>query len=203
MKIIKDGGHRLFENDRETAAYVGEMLDQLRRRGMDAVRELSEKFDGWSPPSFELSDAQIAEAIKQCPAELVRDTEYCQANVRRFAEAQLATLRSLEIESRPGVWLGHRHIPVGSVGSYVPGGRYPMFGSAQMSIIPAKVAGVSTVVGLHAAGEGRRVFPGDDQRDEAGRCRSHLRAGRGAGDGTHGIRDGGGAACRYSLRCRQ
>src|SRR5207247_2265291 len=70
---------------------------------------------------------------------------YCQGNVRRFAQAQLKTLIPLEVEIRPGVILGHKHIPVNSIGSYIPGGRYPMFGSAQMSIIPAKVAGVKTV----------------------------------------------------------
>jgi sulfopropanediol 3-dehydrogenase len=159
MKIIKDGGHRLFENDPETAKYVSEMLEQLRQRGMDAVRELSARFDQWEPAAFELSESQIAEAVDQCSAELVRDTEFCQGNVRRFAEAQLATLLPLEIESRPGVWLGHRHIPVGSVGSYVPGGRYPMFGSAQMSIIPAKVAGVKTVIGCTPPVKGGGCFP--------------------------------------------
>ena len=146
MKVIKEGGHRLFETDPETARAVAEMLSQLRSGGMDAVRALSEKFDGWSPPNFELSAVQIEEAIARCPEQLISDTQFCQGNVRRFAEAQMKTLRPLEIESRPGVWLGHRHIPVSSVGSYIPGGRYPMFGSAQMSIIPAKVAGVRTIV---------------------------------------------------------
>jgi sulfopropanediol 3-dehydrogenase len=122
------------------------MLEELRRRGLDAVRDFSRRFDGWEPASFELSEAEIATAISRCPEQLVQDTEYCQGNVRRFAQAQLQTFRPLEVESRPGVWLGHRHIPVRGVGSYVPGGRYPMFGSAQMSIIPAKVAGVDTVV---------------------------------------------------------
>ena len=159
MKIIKEGGHRLFETDPATVTYVADMLAQLRARGMDALREFSAKFDDWSPPSFELSAAQIAEAIAQCPEQLVRDTEFCQGNVRRFAEAQMKTLRPLEIEARPGVWLGHRHIPVRSVGSYVPGGRYPMFGSAQMSIIPAKVAGVSTVVGCTPPVKGSGYFP--------------------------------------------
>jgi sulfopropanediol 3-dehydrogenase len=113
---------------------------------LDAVREYSRRFDGWDPASFELTEAEIATAVAQCPEQLVRDTEYCQGNVRRFAQAQLKTFQPLEVESRPGVWLGHKHIPVSGVGSYVPGGRYPMFGSAQMSIIPAKVAGVDTVV---------------------------------------------------------
>ena len=112
MKIIKDGGHRLFENDPETARYVAEMLEQLRRRGMDAVRELSEKFDRWAPASVELSEAQITEAIGKCSDELRRDTAFCQGNVRRFAEAQLAMFRPLEVESRPGVWLRSRPMPI-------------------------------------------------------------------------------------------
>lgn len=159
MKIIKDGGHRLFETDPDTATYVAGMLGQLRHRGMDAVRELSAKFDGWSPESFELSEAQVAEATAQCPKQLIEDTAFCQGNVRRFAEAQLQTLRPLEVETRPGVWLGHKHIPVRRVGSYVPGGRYPMFGSAQMSIIPAKVAGVETVVACTPPVKGVGFYP--------------------------------------------
>jgi sulfopropanediol 3-dehydrogenase len=146
MRIVKPGGHRLFEQDRETAATVAEMLLALERRGMDAVREYSRKFDGWDPPTFELSQADIDEACASLDAQARADTEWCQANVRAFAEAQLATMRPLEVEIRPGVLLGHRHLPVRHVGSYIPGGRYPMFGSAQMSIIPAKVAGVATVV---------------------------------------------------------
>lgn len=159
MKMIKDGGHRLFENDPETVRYVAEMLADLRRRGMDAIRDISARFDGWSPASFELSAAQIDKAVAQCSEQLRRDTAYCQDNVRRFAEAQLKTLLPLEIETRPGVWLGHRHIPVRRVGSYVPGGRYPMFGSAQMSIIPAKVAGVETVVACTPPVKGAGWYP--------------------------------------------
>jgi sulfopropanediol 3-dehydrogenase len=160
MRIVKRGGHRLFEQDRETAATVSEMLLALERRGMDAVREYSRKFDGWDPPTFELSRADIDEAAASLREQARADTEWCQANVRAFAEAQLATMRPLEVEIRPGVVLGHRHLPVQRVGSYIPGGRYPMFGSAQMSIIPAKVAGVKTVVActppLGAAGQPSR-----------------------------------------------
>jgi sulfopropanediol 3-dehydrogenase len=159
MKIIKKGGHRLFETEPETSRYVARMLEKLRRRGMDAVREYSREFDQWSPASFELSPRQIKEAIAQCPPQLVADTAFCQDNVRRFAQAQLKTLRPLEVKSQPGVWLGHRHIPVQRVGSYVPGGRYPMFGSAQMSIIPAKVAGVETVVGCTPPVRGGGYYP--------------------------------------------
>ncbi len=159
MKVIKEGGHRLFETDRETSAYVAKMLCDLERRGMDAVREYSETFDDWSPERFELTDGQIAQAVGACDEQLLADTDYCQANVRRFAEAQMSTMVPLEVEIRPGVTLGQKHIPVGCVGSYVPGGRYPMFGSAQMSIIPAKVAGVETVVGCTPPVKGEGYYP--------------------------------------------
>jgi sulfopropanediol 3-dehydrogenase len=146
MKLIKAGGHRLFENDPETARTVSDMLLDLERRGMDAVRDYSRRFDRWDPPSFEMSRADIERSIAELDPQVIRDTDYCQSNVRAFAEAQLQTLLPLEVEIRPGVVLGHRHIPVQRVGSYIPGGRYPMFGSAQMSIIPACVAGVGSVV---------------------------------------------------------
>ena len=159
MKVIKEGGHRLFEEDEETSRYVSEVLGELRKKGMDAVRTYSRKFDEWDPPSFELSEQQVEAAIGQCDDQLLQDTAFCQGNVRAFAEAQLRTLAPLEIELRPGVILGHKHIPVGCVGSYVPGGRYPMFGSAQMSIIPAKVAGVKTVVGCTPPLKGGGYYP--------------------------------------------
>ena len=159
MKVLKEGGHRLFETDPETARYVAELLGRLRRDGMDAVRALSAQFDAWSPKSFELSAKQIAAAIAECPPQLRKDTAFCQGNVRRFARAQFKMFKPLEVESPPGVWLGHRHIPVNSVGSYVPGGRYPMFGSAQMSIIPAKVAGVKSVIACTPPVRGSGYYP--------------------------------------------
>ena len=159
MKIYKPGRQRLFEQDRETAAIVSEMLLDLERNGMDAVRRYSRKFDEWDPPSFRLNAAQIEEAIASLPEQAVRDTEYCQSNVRRFAEAQLATMLPVEVETQPGVFLGHKHIPVNAVGSYIPGGRYPMFGSAQMSIIPARVAGVKSVVACTPPVKGRGWYP--------------------------------------------
>jgi sulfopropanediol 3-dehydrogenase len=163
MRIAKQGGHRLFEQDRETAATVSEMLLSLERRGMDAVREYSRTLDGWDPSTFELSQADIGEAVASLGEQARADTEWCQANVRAFAEAQLATMHPLEVEIRPGVVLGHRHLPVQRVGSYIPGGRYPMFGSAQMSIVPAKVAGAKTVVActppLGQAAGGARWYP--------------------------------------------
>jgi sulfopropanediol 3-dehydrogenase len=159
MQLLKPGGHRLFDSDSETSRTVSEMLLDLERNGMDAVRRYSARFDEWSPESFELSPEQIREAVASLPEQLIRDTEFCQKNVRDFAVAQRATLLPLEVEIRPGVVLGHRHIPVDRVGSYIPGGRYPMFGSAQMSIIPAKVAGVRNVVACTPPVRGGGFFP--------------------------------------------
>jgi len=159
MKIVKPGGHRLFESDPQTMRIVSEMLLDLERNGMDAVRKYSRQFDDWDPPSFELNDRQIKDACAKLPEQLIDDTAYCQANVRAFAQAQLKTMRELKIEIRPGVTLGHKHIPVNAVGSYIPGGRYPMFGSAQMSIIPAKVAGVKTVLACTPPVKGEGYFP--------------------------------------------
>src|SRR5215813_6319470 len=159
MKVFKQGRQRLLEQDRETTAAVSEILIDLERHGMDAARRYSRKFDDWDPPDFRLSPSQIADAVSQLPEQAVRDTDYCQRNVRRFAEAQLATMLPLEVETQPGVILGHKHIPVNSVGSYIPGGRYPMFGSAQMSIIPAKVAGVRSVIACTPPVKGRGYYP--------------------------------------------
>lgn len=159
MKIVKKGGHRLFETDEELSRVVSAMLSDLERDGMDAVRRFSRRFDNWDPPRFELSNQQINEAIAEVPQQIVHDTDFCQGNVRRFAEAQLQTLQPLEVEIRPGVVLGHRHIPVKAVGSYVPGGRYPIFASAQMSIIPARVAGVNNIVACTPPIQGRGGFP--------------------------------------------
>jgi sulfopropanediol 3-dehydrogenase len=159
MRVFKQGGHRLFERDFDCTETVSRILLDLENNGMNAVRKYSKQFDDWNPADFELSAEQIASAIAQLDPQILKDTDFCQANVRRFAEAQLHTLRPLEIEVRPGVILGHRHIPVNSVGSYIPGGRYPMFGSAQMSIIPAKVAGVANVYAFTPPVRGKGYYP--------------------------------------------
>lgn len=159
MQILKAGHHRLFENDQETSSIVSKMLLDLERHGMDSVRGYSSQFDSWTPANFELAPAQIEAAIQSLPQQAIDDTDYCQSNVREFAAAQLRTLLPLEVELRPGVFLGHKHIPVNSVGSYIPGGRYPMFGSAQMSIIPARVAGVKKIVACTPPVKGQGFYP--------------------------------------------
>jgi sulfopropanediol 3-dehydrogenase len=159
MKVMKQGQQRLFETDAETAAVVTRMLVDLEKNGMDAVRQYSRKFDDWDPTSFLLTEGQIQEAIARVPEQGIRDTDYCQGNVRKFAQEQFKTMLPLEVEIRPGVILGHKHIPVNSVGSYIPGGRYPMFGSAQMSIIPAKVAGVKRIAACTPPVKGQGYYP--------------------------------------------
>jgi sulfopropanediol 3-dehydrogenase len=159
VKIVKKGTQRLFEQDVEAAAVVSRMLIDLEQNGMDAVRKYSRQFDEWDPPGFRLERRQIDEAIAALPDETIQDTAFCQDNVRRFAQAQLKTMLPLEVELRPGVILGHKHIPVNSVGSYIPGGRYPMFGSAQMSIIPARVAGVGNIIAATPPVKGKGWYP--------------------------------------------
>lgn len=134
------------EADRKVRQTVESVLDDVAARGDEAVRELSERFDKWSPSSFRLTQAEIDVLIASLPAQVIEDITFAQAQIRRFAEAQLGTIQDLEIETLPGVRLGHRNIPVASVGCYVPGGRYPMVASAHMSVLTAKVAGVKRVI---------------------------------------------------------
>jgi sulfopropanediol 3-dehydrogenase len=128
------------------AQSVRELIADVRTRGDEAVRELSARFDRWEPESFRLGDAQLAEIMSSLDPQVIEDIKTVQANVRRFAEAQRASMTEIEIESEPGVFLGHRHVPIRSVGAYVPGGRYPLTASAHMTIVTAKAAGVPRVV---------------------------------------------------------
>ena len=137
------------------SATAAEIIDDVRSRGDAAVRDWSERLDGWSPESFRLSSEQIERLVASVPDQVIDDLAFCQAQVRTFAQAQRETLVDLEIETLPGVRLGHRHIPVASSGSYVPGGRYPMVASAHMSVLTAKVAGVGRVVACTPALDGR------------------------------------------------
>ena len=111
-----------------------------------AVRALSERFDGWSPASFRLDAAEIERALGKLRKRELDDIKFAQAQVRNFAQKQKETLRELDVETLPGVVLGHRHIPVNAIGCYVPGGRYPMVASAHMSIVTARVAGDKRII---------------------------------------------------------
>jgi sulfopropanediol 3-dehydrogenase len=124
---------------------VTQIIEAVRARGDAAVRELSARFDDWQPERFRLSEAEVARCIEQVDAQTLADIEFAQAQVRRFAERQREALLDVEVETLPGVVLGHRHLPVSAVGCYVPGGRYPMVASAHMSVVTAKVAGVPRV----------------------------------------------------------
>ena len=119
------------------------------------MRAYSARLDGWEPESFRLGPDEIAASLGRVPAQVLEDIAFCQEQVRRFAQAQRATMLDLEVETLPGVRLGHRHIPVASVGAYVPGGRYPMVASAHMSIVTAKVAGVERVAACTPPLDGR------------------------------------------------
>src|SRR5580692_5677404 len=122
------------------------VIADIRERGDEAVREYSAKFDRWSPESFLLSAGQIEEIIATLPAQVIDDIQFVQAQVRGFAQAQLESMREIEVETLPGVFLGHKHLPVSSAGAYIPGGRYPLTASAHMTVLTAKAAGVERVV---------------------------------------------------------
>jgi sulfopropanediol 3-dehydrogenase len=134
------------DTDAAVRATVEGILADIQARGDDAVRALSERFDRWSPPSFRLSEQEIERALGAVAKRDLEDIRFAQAQVRNFAEKQRACVLDLEVETLPGVILGHRNIPVASVGCYVPGGKYPLIASAHMSVVTAKVAGVPRIV---------------------------------------------------------
>ncbi|MDA1184084.1 MAG: histidinol dehydrogenase [Acidobacteria bacterium] len=134
------------EHEVKTQQVVAGILADVEARGEAAIREMSAKFDRWSPKKFRLSDDQIAEIVGTLPQQTIDDIKWAQTQVRRFAELQKSALQDIEVETIPGVILGHKNIPVSSVGCYVPGGRYPMVASAHMSVVTAKVAGVAKVI---------------------------------------------------------
>ncbi len=134
------------ELDSRVSGTVEAILEQVRQEGDAAVRELSERLDGWSPPAFRLSDAEIDALIRMLPPRALEDIRFAQEQVRRFAQVQREALRDVEVETLPGVTLGHKNVPVSSVGCYVPGGRYAMVASAHMSVVTARVAGVERVI---------------------------------------------------------
>src|SRR5262245_19642558 len=134
------------ENTQQVRQTVEEILGDIAARGEAAVREYSVRFDKWSPGSFRVSAQEIDEALKSLPQQTIRDIEFAQAQIRNFAQIQRAALKDVEVETLPGVVLGHRNVPVNSVGCYVPGGRYPMVASAHMSVVTAKAAGVKRII---------------------------------------------------------
>ena len=144
----------LEEADQSVRATVERILRDIEDRGDTAVRELSRKFDAWDPPAFRLDDAQIEAAMSRVDAQDMADIRFAQDQVRSFAEHQKRALVDIEVETLPGVFLGHKNIPVNAVGCYVPGGKYPMVASAHMSVATAKVAGVKRIVAAAPPFEG-------------------------------------------------
>src|SRR6202040_1369181 len=135
------------------------------------VREMSQKFDGHSPEAFRLSEREIESALSRVAKRDLEDIHFAQMQVRNFAQKQREALRDIEVETRPGVVLGHKNIPVNSVGCYVPGGKYPMVASAHMTVVTAKVAGVKRIIASapptggkpHAATVAAMHFGGADE----------------------------------------
>lgn len=148
MKFIKEGMAEeiVKESDEKTKQIVANTLKDIEEQGDKAVRDLSIKFDKWDPEQFKLSQAQIEEIVDSIPEEVKHDIAFAQDNIKKFAEAQRDSMKDIHVEVMPGVFLGHKNIPVESVGCYIPGGRYPMIASAHMSILTAKVAGVERVI---------------------------------------------------------
>lgn len=136
----------IVKADKQIRETVQKILEDVQDRGDSAVREISDRLDHWGPDSFKLSSRQIEEIINSLPEQTIADIKFAQSNVKRFAEAQKSTLHDVDVETLPGVILGHKNIPVNSVGCYIPGGRYPMVASAHMSVLTAKVAGVERVI---------------------------------------------------------
>ena len=145
LKTGRDAGEVALD-DAKTRQLVEGILADVEKRGDAAVRDLSAKFDNWSPDTFRLSEREIESALGKVRKRDLEDIKFAQAQVRNFAEHQKACLQDLEVETMPGVILGHKNIPVNTVGCYVPGGKYPMVASAHMSVVTAKVAGVKRIV---------------------------------------------------------
>ncbi|MEO1795687.1 MAG: histidinol dehydrogenase [Pseudomonadota bacterium] len=134
------------EDDAKVRGIVEGILGDIEARGDAAVKELSAKFDGYEPQAFRLTPSEVEAAMQKVSTREMDDIRFAQAQIRRFAEAQRASMTDVEVETMPGVILGHKNIPVNSVGCYVPGGKFPMVASAHMSVLTAKVAGVKRVV---------------------------------------------------------
>src|SRR5918911_790119 len=143
------------EDDARIRATVENILADIAGRGDAAVRELSRKFDQWDRDDYRLTDAEIRDCLSQLSARDIEDIKFAQAQVKNFAEHQRAAMKDVEVETLPGVVLGHKNIPVQSVGCYVPGGKYPLLASAHMSVITAKVAGVKRIVTCAPPYQGR------------------------------------------------
>ena len=156
---LKEAKPRPKEDLSEVRETVRAILENVRNEGVEAVRRYSKNFDNWAPDSFKITRDEIEAAKSKLPTTMVEDIDYCQAQIRNFAEEQMKRLVDFEEETLPGVFLGQKVIPVASSGSYVPGGRYPMLASAHMTVITPKVAGVFRVVACTPPVKGEGIYP--------------------------------------------
>ena len=156
---LKEAKPRPKEDLSEVRETVRAILENVRNEGVEAVRRYSKNFDNWAPDSFKITRDEIEAARSKLPTTMVEDIDYCQAQIRNFAEEQMKRLVDFEEETLPGVFLGQKVIPVASSGSYVPGGRYPMLASAHMTVITPKVAGVFRVVACTPPVKGEGIYP--------------------------------------------
>ena len=156
-RVLKEGisAEASKSDEAKVKGIVEGILADIEERGDAAVRELSEKFDNWSPESFRLSDEEIKACIDSLPQFTIDDIKFAQEQIRNFAQAQLDSMNDIEVETLPGVILGHKNIPVASVGCYIPGGKFPMVASAHMSVLTAKVAGVKRVIACTPPDQGK------------------------------------------------
>lgn len=157
IRYLKEGisEEKASTDDAKVRQIVESILADIEERGDAAVREYSEKFDSWSPESYRLSAEEIKACYEEVSEQDIADIRFAQEQVRNFAEHQRASLQDVEVETLPGVVLGHKNIPMQSVGCYVPGGKYPLVASAHMSVVTAKVAGVPRVIAAAPPFEGR------------------------------------------------
>ncbi len=156
IRYLKQGKDAQAKSDTDAAvrSTVEGILKDIEARGDEAVRIYSQKFDNWNPADFRLSQGEIEKAVKSLSARETEDIQFAQKQIRHFAQIQRESMHDVEVQTMPGVVLGHKHIPVGAVGCYVPGGKYPMIASAHMSVLTAKVAGVQRVVSTAPAFHG-------------------------------------------------
>lgn len=157
MKVIKQGltDTAKKEHNATVQKIVEDALTDIQANGDNAVRAMSEKFDDWSPETFRLSRAEIESAYNDLTEQQISDIKFAQAQVRNFAQHQRDSMKDVEVETLPGVVLGHKHMPIQSVGCYVPGGKYPLVASAHMGIVTAKVAGCPRVIAMAPPFQGR------------------------------------------------
>lgn len=148
IKYLKKGPtqEEKVASNKKVQTIVEDIISNIENKGDEAVRDYSEKFDQWSPTSFRLSKEEIAACYSELDEQVISDIRWAQAQVRNFAQIQRDSMKDVEVETLPGVTLGHKHIPMESVGCYVPGGKYPLVASAHMSVVTAKVAGVKRVI---------------------------------------------------------